>query len=120
MTLTYLASPYTSDDHAVMEGRHIQICQIASHLMLEGWYIFSPIAHCHPIAVHGGLPRDFRFWQDYDHLMMDACGNMIVAKLPGWEMSKGVDAETSYMYGHGKQVLYYNPLNKSLSETCTQ
>ena len=91
--MIYIASPYSDPDHAVMEQRFDAVCRYAGRLMNEGNVVYSPIAHCHPIAVRVGLPREWAFWKQFDTVMLTAATSMHVLRLPGWENSKGVRAE---------------------------
>lgn len=102
----YLASPYTDASADVMEARFNAVCYIAGKLMAQGLAVFSPIAHTHPIAVRCDLPRDWEFWQRYDRAMLVGASKVIVAKLPGWERSKGVAAEVAIAGELGIPVEY--------------
>lgn len=93
MPLIYLASPYTHPDSHVQELRFEQACHAAARLMQEGDYIFSPIAHTHPIANAGQLPTDWEYWREYDKRMIACCDELYVLQLPGWQNSKGVTEE---------------------------
>lgn len=91
--LIYLACPYTHKEHKMMVARHLMINKISAKLMAEGKYIFSPISHTHPIAEAGSLPRGWDYWEGYDRRILKCCDRIIVARLPGWEQSTGVQAE---------------------------
>lgn len=91
--LIYLATPYSHEDHAVMEARFSKACEIAGELMQKGELVFSPIAHTHPIAVRCDLPRGWDYWHKYDFAMLQASGKLLVAKMEGWEQSKGIAGE---------------------------
>ena len=81
-------------------------------LLAKGMTVFCPITHTHPVEVHGfiGMPHldqpDPQWWRDFDKPFMDICGALIVAKLPGWDKSKGIDGEIKDFQHHGKPVLY--------------
>jgi hypothetical protein len=104
--LIYLATPYSHPEAHVREARFIAAAMMASRLMLAGHYIFSPITHTHPIAVHGSLPTDFAFWKGYDYTLLDRCAELWVVMLPGWEASVGIAGEILYMQEQGKPVKY--------------
>jgi len=91
--LYYLATPYTHPEHYMMVARHFMVNKVGAKLIQEGKYIYSPISHTHPIAEVGELPRGWDFWEGYDRVMLQACTNLIVLRLPGWEESTGVRAE---------------------------
>ena len=91
--LIYLASPYTSEDPLILLERFRKVCIAAGQLMSEGYYIFSPIAHTHPIKVVSNLPGGWDYWEGFDRTMIKSCKCLSVLKLDGWEQSKGVQAE---------------------------
>ncbi len=88
--MIYLATPYTHKDPTVMEERYYGAMRLTKHLMLKGYHIFSPIVHCHPIAVQYDLPRDFTFWQEYDKSFIKASEKVLIAYMTGWRESKGM------------------------------
>ncbi len=105
--LTYLASPYSHPDHYMRIARFILVCRVAAKLMEGGRYIFSPISHTHPIAeLSDGLPVGWEFWEGYDRCMIACCDDLLVLRLPGWETSKGVQAEIKIATDHGQPVEY--------------
>lgn len=104
--LIYLATPYSHPDQAVMEARFDAACRVTGELMQQGRKAFSPIAHTHPIAVRCDLPRGWDFWHAYDLAMLQACTELIVVKMPGWEQSKGIAGEIEIMKQLGKPISY--------------
>jgi hypothetical protein len=110
MKLIYLASPYSHPDPAVQQLRFEQVCKAAAEMMRTGLAVFSPIAHTHPIACAGELPGDWRFWERYDRAMLNACTELVVLKLDGWHVSKGVTAEVEIARGMNKRVSYLDYL----------
>jgi hypothetical protein len=110
--MKYLASPYTHDSQSVRESRFHQVCEIAAKLTERGLFIFSPIAHSHPIAMCGNLPTDWKYWEEYDRQMIAACDELIVAKIDGWEQSKGVTAEIKIANLLGIPVSYIEPIEE--------
>lgn len=91
--LIYLACPYSHKDPEVMDKRFHTINKIAAKLMSEGYYVFSPISHCHPLAIDGTLPGGWEFWKGYDTAIIKNCKCVLVAMLDGWGTSTGVQAE---------------------------
>lgn len=106
MELIYLASPYTHEDPAVQQARFETACRAAAHLMNKGHAVFSPIAHTHPIACAGDLPKGWDFWERYDRTILAGCHSMMVLQLDGWQQSRGVQAEIAIMRELGKPVEY--------------
>lgn len=106
--MIYLASPYSHADEAVREARFRAVCRHAAHMMRAGRFVFSPIAHTHPIAAFG-LPGDWAYWEQYDRAMLARCSELIVLMLDGWRESKGVQAEIGIAASLGKPVSYATP-----------
>ena len=104
--MIYLASPYSSKFKDEEHKRYLETMRYVSVLMNKGFHIFSPIVHCHPIALSYGLPTDYTFWQSYDEAMIKACQEFWILKLYGWENSKGVLAETKYAQSLDKPIFY--------------
>lgn len=108
--LCYLASPYTKFRGGDIEAAFIEASKIAAKLLLAGIKIYSPIAHTHPIAVHGGLdPLDLSIWLPFDEAMMSAASVLIVARMDGWDTSKGVAHEIEFFETRGKPIYDLNP-----------
>ena len=87
--IIYLAAPYSHQDPAVMEARFQAANHAAAALMRQGYLVFSPISHTHPIAVLGGLPRDWDYWDRFDRAMLATCSRLVVLMLDGWRVSPG-------------------------------
>jgi len=79
--------------------------------MNEGYTVFSPIAHSHPIAVDldPKLTCDHEFWMRQDLPILAACKRMFVLCLPGWEHSRGVVAEMQFASAKGIPIEYIYP-----------
>jgi hypothetical protein len=91
--MIYLASPYSDPDPDVREARFRSVCLLAAELIAQGHVVFCPIAHSHPIEVHGGLMGGWELWRDQDIPLLDMAEYLPVACYPGWEQSEGVQAE---------------------------
>jgi hypothetical protein len=107
--MIYLASPYSDKDPDVMEARFHAVCRFAGRLMREGQVVYSPIAHCHPIAVRVELPRDWGFWQKFDREMIAKADELWILRLPGWDSSRGVAAERQIALDLGLNVVEVDP-----------
>lgn len=92
-SLIYLATPYSDPDPLIREQRFRVVNAVAARLMRDGFHVFSPISHTHPIAEAGDLPRGWEFWEAYDRTLLSACGKIIVLMQAGWRESTGVTAE---------------------------
>ena len=105
-TLIYLATPYSDPDPTIREQRFCIVNGVAARLMREGYHIFSPISHTHPIALAGDLPKGWDFWHEFDKAVLSACAKVIVLRQPGWETSTGVKAEIKLAQEMGLSVEY--------------
>ena len=72
MSFVYLASPYTHKKREVMMDRHHAASVATAQLLLKGAVVFSPIVHCHEIALEHQLPTDFAFWQNLRNHLINA------------------------------------------------
>jgi hypothetical protein len=106
--LSYLASPYSHSDHSVMVDRFNRVSKVAAKYMSNGEYVFSPIAHTHPIAEasNGTLPRDWKFWEGYDKVMISCCDRLLVLMIDGWKESKGINGEIEIAQNLGIDIEY--------------
>jgi len=107
--MIYLASPYTSTSLAEQQYRFEAVCRHASQWMRRGLYVYSPIAHTHPIALRGGLPGDWSYWERFDRWFIERCDLVAVLMLPGWEGSEGVQAAIRMARELHKPVIYLTP-----------
>lgn len=107
--LCYLATPYTRY-RAGIEAAFMEAANLAADLLRKGVCCYSPIAHTHPIAVHGGLDAtDHSVWLPFDERMMDAACALIVARMPGWHESRGVRHEIDVFAREGKPIWSIDP-----------
>ena len=61
------------------------------------------------MAVHYNLPKDFEFWMNYDHAMIERCEVFGVLLLPDWTKSEGVQAEIAYAKQLEKPIAMLDP-----------
>lgn len=105
----YLASPYSKYSSGI-EVAFVDICKIAAELTKQGVPVFSPIAHTHPIAIHGQInPLDHTIWLPADEPLMDGACGIIVAMMDGWQDSYGVGVEIARFNAAGKPIYYLDP-----------
>lgn len=125
--LIYLASPYTPTEEqiakhraaapgsadevaaSIKRARFDAVCRATAALMRAGVHVISPIAASHPVALAGELPGDFAFWQALDRELIDACAEVWVLAIDGWDTSVGIADEVEYALEHGKAVHYVDP-----------
>lgn len=118
--LVYLATPYTRY-HLGIERAFEDASALAAQLLEAGVRVYSPIAHSHPLAIHGKLdPLDHSIWMPFDEAMMDASCALIVAMMPGWDESKGVDHEIKFFARDGKPIYLLNPATMMIENSPTR
>jgi nucleoside 2-deoxyribosyltransferase len=107
--LCYLATPY-SKYAGGLDAAFRDAAKLAALLLRAGVKCYSPIAHTHPIAVHGKVdPLDHSIWLPFDEAMMRAADVLLVAEMDGWKESKGVLHEINFFATAGKPVFYLDP-----------
>lgn len=107
--LVYLACPYSGTEEEKWARFHAANLA-ASKLLKDGLAVFSPISHTHPITVDAGLPGNWDFWEGYDRAFLSVSSKVIVLKLKGWEISKGVQAEIEIAKQMGIPVEFMEPV----------
>lgn len=105
----YLASPYSHSSSQIRTFRFHQACQAAGWLMSKGLFVYSPIAHTHPIAEAWDLPREFPFWQQFDQIGVEFCECFAVLTLDGWKSSASVRYALELATDLDKEVFFIGP-----------
>ena len=104
----YLATPYTAYEKGINEA-FIEAAKAAAVLTKRGLIVYSPIAHCHPIASHGGINHlDHDLWMTHCVTMLDECYGLIVVQMPGWRESAGVQLEIKRAAQDNKPISYFS------------
>lgn len=108
-SLLYIASPYSKYPGGIQKAFE-DVCRLTARLVRNGVRVYSPIAHTHPIAIHGGLnPFDHSLWLPFDESLMRVSQALLVAKMEGWQESDGVNEEIKIFERDGKQIHYLEP-----------
>jgi nucleoside 2-deoxyribosyltransferase len=105
--LIYLASPYSHRYGYIRERRFVEVSQKAAKLMEDGFLVFCPIAHSHPIEIHG-MPRRMPgdWWLRQDFAILSKCDELLVYKMPGWDKSYGVAKEIEFANNNNIPIKY--------------
>lgn len=117
--LIYLGSPYTSPDPLVMQERYEQVLWVTSQLLKARMTVYSPIVHCHDMAVRHVMPRDFDFWERLDKSMIDHCKTLFWLDIPGARESRGVRAEIDYAQAKGLLIWRVSLISQGEAEMMT-
>lgn len=105
----YLAIPYMGPKG--QEERNFQIANnVAGHLMREGYIVFSPISHSHPITRECELPKDWNYWKEVDTEFIKWCDALYVIFTSKEEIlaSEGVIAEIKIAEELNKEIVFVN------------
>ncbi len=103
-SFAYLGSPYSHPEPSVREVRFKLALQATAELLHQRCWVYSPIVHCHQLALEHQLPFEFEFWRDYNFAMLAHAETMLVLALDGWRQSKGLQAEIGFCQLQGKQI----------------
>lgn len=103
---TYLASPYSGTVDQ-QNDRYYQVMTATSQLLTSGLAVYSPITHCHHMAVEHKLPGNIEFWHWFDKIMITQSNCFAMLTLPGWEKSSGIRAEYKIAKKLGKPIVFY-------------
>ena len=113
--LIYLATPYTKYPEGITIA-YVHACKLAARLLRAGLKLYSPIAHTHPIAVHGSIdPLDLSIWLPFDAAMIAKSDALVVGMLPSWETSTGVRHEIDAFVETQKPVFFLSPDDLSIA-----
>jgi len=116
--LYYLATPYTKYQGGDLTAAFIAACRLTADLIAAGHNVYSPIVHCHPVAMNSGLdPLDHSLWLAVDEAMMEACDALLVAQMQGWRESYGVDQEIKFFRNARKPVFYLDCATMAIMST---
>lgn len=114
--LYYLATPYSKYPQGITHA-YLDACCLAARLLQAGMVSYAPIAHMHPIAIHGHIdPLDHSVWLPFDEVMMSRCDELLVARMEGWDESQGIAHEIAFFRRAGKPVRFLNPADLSIRD----
>lgn len=114
--LVYVGSPYSRYPGDIHQA-FVDVSRLMGQLVAEGLKVYSPIAHTHPIAIYGGLdPLDHKIWLPFNMAIIRKSDAMLVAKMSGWDRSKGVREEIGIFKEQGKPVHYLDVNSLKVSD----
>lgn len=106
--MIYLCTVYSSGangDKKVLEERYLKAMDFVAHYKHR--HVYSPILHCHPMAMKYDFPKDYDFWRQKDEAFIRAADEVWVLMSYGWKESKGITEEIQYAKSIGKRVKYF-------------
>lgn len=90
--MIYLASPYSHADPEVRQQRYEAAVAACAELWRRGHVAFSPIAHSHPVALHG-IEGTWEQWAEFDSAILAVCDEVRVLTIDGYGESRGIQNE---------------------------
>ena len=100
----YLACAYSHPDPNIREARFHRVNEAVATLMNEGYVVYSPITHNHPIAVKHSLPIGWNFWGRLDEVFIRHCHELWILVSDGWNESVGIWKEMDLAIKYDKLV----------------
>ena len=119
MGIVYLACPYSKGTLAAQLARYEAATHVAAKLIEQRLIVFSPITMTHPIDVilaKKGETLGSHYWVEFDIAFMEACSELMVLTLPGWNESSGVAREMKFFQDRGLAVQYLEPSDYLLAD----
>jgi len=109
MSYLYLASPYSHVEETRREERYRAATRAAHWLLSIRCWTYSPIVHCHSLAILYNLPKDFEFWRDYNYAMLESAHSLYLLNIEGLWDSIGVQLEIEFARRNKKPIHLLNP-----------
>ncbi len=107
--MIYLASPYSHPDPVIVKTRFLLVEQVTAMLIGNGYYVWSPIVHCHEMATKYSMPTDAEFWRAYNFDFIRRADAVYVLDIEGWMESKGVMMEIKMAHAALIPVAFVTP-----------
>jgi hypothetical protein len=107
--IIYLACPYTDENSSLRKRRFQAATDAAARLISKGLIVYSPITMTHPIdsvLAGRGATLGSDYWVSFDEAFMDACAEMMILRMDGWEKSSGIKREIAYFEKMGKRITF--------------
>lgn len=94
--LIYLACPFRHEDPKVQKMRCAAAHRITAQLIAQGKHVFSPLTHNEVLVdiCDDKIPKEY--WMQFDLNILSRCNRLLVLKLEGWDISKGVQREMQF------------------------
>ena len=112
--MIYLASPYSHPDDHIRSRRFICAREYVWHHIQLGVDLISPIVYCHQFARDFGAATNAAAWLSFNEDLYQACTEVWVLRLLGWQESNGVQAEIAWAFRDMKPLQFKDPLPYAL------
>lgn len=118
MAIVYLACPYSKGTSNARLARYEAVTHVAARLIQQRLVVFSPITMTHPIDLilaGEGDTLGSDYWIAFDVSFMEACSELMVLMMPGWNESSGVRREIAFFTDRGLRVTYLTPADYEIA-----
>jgi hypothetical protein len=106
----YLGTCYSKWPHGINDANAFAQ-KMTGRLFLAGVPTFSPIAHTHGIALASGIdPFSHAIFMPLDKPMVEVSYGGLIAEMPGWKDSKGVQMEIAWFRELKKPLWLIHPV----------
>jgi len=119
--ISYLACPYSHQDPAIRIMRHQLVNKVAFEFHKRGKLVYSPLTDNIPLIHLGDKENSWEDWSVFDKEMLSRCDELIVLKIQGWEISKGVSGEIAFAEQLHLPIEIIDPMayfNLNIDEFC--
>lgn len=112
--MEYLACPYRHPDPLIQRKRCAAAHYTAARLFAKGRRVFSPLTHNEILIdiLDDALPGES--WLQFDLGVLAACKKLLILKMEGWELSKGVQREMLFAQERGLPIEELDPPEETL------
>jgi len=121
MSFEYLGSPYTypSENKEIkskmQRARYHAVMVRTVSMLKEGIHVYSPIVHCHVLAMLHDMPTDAEFWKEYNYAMLSKASKFHLLMLPGWDESLGLRGESEHARACSIPEFLHSPTPEELA-----
>lgn len=116
--MIYVASVYslnakgtTFEDMKIRDRRYRYVMKKTHDLATTGNFPYSPIVSFHEMSLEYEMPKEYKFYRDFDRHMISKSEMMIVLRMDGWEESEGITDEIAYAKSIGVPIVYFKCLD---------
>lgn len=104
--MIYISFPYDDPSKQVMNNRYLMAMCYSQHLLKSGFTNLSLVIYIHHMAKKFDLPIEFQAWKKLWLDYLNACDEMHVLMIDGWQQADRVKAEKNYYRLYDKKIIH--------------
>lgn len=112
--LIFISSPYSHPSIRIRNSNYRKVAKLAASLSSIGIHAISPIVYGHNLVQFKDMPVDWEFWKSFCLAFLDRCTAVLVYKMKGWDVSRGVSEEIKYALELNIPIIYANTIEESI------